>query len=143
MSEHPPAYANPKKSHSYQPNSLKSEHIRNTVMDIVITVLTCTLFSLYVQHRQILAVNAMVGSRKYSFLVWFLLSIITCGLYHFYHEYLKSADIAQVMGDENTVEPILHLLLNVFAVKLIADALQQEQINRFFEGKVRGNEARP
>jgi hypothetical protein len=114
--------------------SPKSEHVRSIVVDLLLSLVTCMLFSLYVQHKQILAVNHMIGQRKYSFWPWFLLSVITCGFYHLYHEYIKSEDIAIVMGDQNKVEPALHLILNVFGFKIVADALQQDQINRFFGG---------
>ena len=135
MSEHPPVQSQDGQRSQRTRPSPNSEHVRNIVVDILLSLVTCMLFSLYVQHKQILAVNDMIGQRKYSFWTWFLLSIITCGIYHFYHEYIKSEDIAIVLGDENKVEPALHLVLNVFGFKIVADALQQDQINRFFGGK--------
>jgi hypothetical protein len=132
LSEHPPAHSNRGQKSKPKSPSLNSEHVRSIVVDIILALITCMLFSLYIQHKQILAVNDMIGRPKYSFLSWFLLSLVTCGIYHFYHEYIKSEDIAIAMGDQNKVEPALHLILNIFGFKIVADALQQDQINRFF-----------
>ena len=69
---------------------------------------------------------------KYSFIKWLRLTIVTCGLYHFYHEYQKSSDIAKVVGDASGQEPVVNLLLTVFGLGIVADAIQQGHINRHF-----------
>lgn len=106
-------------------------HIRNIAVDIILVLITCHLWTLYIQHRQMVAVNEMIRENKYSWLMWFLLSIVTCGLYHFYHEYRKTCDIDRALKVQSN-EPLVNLLLTVFGLTVIADALQQAQINRFF-----------
>jgi uncharacterized membrane protein len=109
-----------------------SEHVRSIPKDIVFTILTCGLFNLYVQSRQMKAVNAMLNQEKYSFLPWFLLTLITCGLYHIYHEYRKSTDIALVMKDHDPSEALVCIILTLFGLWIITDAIQQTHINRHY-----------
>lgn len=110
----------------------QSEHVRQIGKDIVFTILTCGLFNLYVQSRQMKAVNQMLKEEKYHFLHWFLLTLITCGIYHIYHEYRKTTDIALVMKDHDQNEALVSLLLTIFGMSLIVDAIQQTHINRYY-----------
>lgn len=110
----------------------QSEHVRNIGMDVVWTILTCGMFNIYLQYRQMLAVNAMLRQNKYQFWPWFLLSIITCGLYHIYHEWRKSTDIAQVLKKPESQEPVVNVLLCVFGLYIVADAIQQAEINKYY-----------
>lgn len=106
--------------------------IRSIPLDIILTIVTFGLFNLYVQHQQMRAVNVMVGQEKYRFWIWLLLVILTGGLYHIYHEYRMSVDIAHALGDPTTNEGILSVILTVFFFWVIADAIQQSNINRYF-----------
>lgn len=112
--------------------SAGSEHIRNITKDVIFTILTCGLFNLYVQHRQMLAINALLKEEKYKFWTWFLLTLVTCGIYHIYHEYRKSSDLAAAMKDQSPNEPLVVLLLLIFGLFFVADAIQQSHINRHF-----------
>lgn len=109
-----------------------SEHIRSIILDLLLTLLTCGLFNIYVQYVQMEAINAMLGRTKYSFLLWALFTIITCGLYHIYHEYRKTVDICQVRGSKNSYEPLISVVLAVFGLSILADAIQQSLINRYY-----------
>lgn len=108
----------------------RTEHVRNIALDLVLTILTLGIFNLWVQHRQMRALNYFLQSEKYSFWMWFALCFVTCGLYHFYHEYRKSADLAELQGQSGSLEPIAGLLLTAVGLMWVADALQQAQINR-------------
>lgn len=114
------------------PAAGNQEFVRSIVLDLLLTILTCGLFNLYVQYRQIVTVNAMLGKEKYSFIAWLLLTIITCGLYHIYHEYRKSSDIAEAMQEPHSNEPIISLILTVFGLHVVADAIQQSRINKHY-----------
>lgn len=110
----------------------QSAHVRNIALDLILTLITFGLFNLRVQSRQMLAVNAMLREEKYSFWMWLLFTIVTFGLYHIYHEYRKTADIARVHGEANSYEPLITVLLTMFGLFFVADAIQQAQINRYF-----------
>ena len=106
--------------------------IRNVVLDIVLTIVTCGLFNVYVQYCQILAINDMLKEERYSFLQWFLFSLVTCGLYHIYHEYVKGIDIDKCTNQPNGNMGVICLLLTLFGLSIIADAIQQNHINSFY-----------
>ena len=115
------------------PRHRAAQHIRSIPLDLILALLTCMIWNLYVQHRQMQAVNDMLDEDRYRFWLWFFLSLITCGLYHFYHEYRMSDDIESRMEqrqDQNAA--IISLLLCVFGLSVVADAIQQARINRYY-----------
>lgn len=109
-----------------------AEHVRNIGLDIILTIITCGLFNIYLQYRQMIAVNIMINEIKYKFIPWLLLSIITCGIYHIYHEWRKSTDIALALKKTESQEPIINVLLSIFGLSIVADAIQQAEINKFY-----------
>jgi hypothetical protein len=108
------------------------EYVRNIALDLILTLLTLGLYNLWVQHRQMVAVNAMLRQDKYSFWRWFLLSLVTCGIYHVYHEFRKSEDIARVLGRPGSNDGLVNLILTIIALGFIADAIQQSRINEYY-----------
>ena len=94
-------------------------HVRNVAFDIVLTLITCGLYNLFIQYKQCEAVNDMLGQPKYSFVSWLLLTIITCGLYHIYHEYRKSKDIAEVSGQPGDQAGLVAIVLTVFGMSIV------------------------
>jgi hypothetical protein len=105
--------------------------VRNIALDIILTLLTCGLWNLFVQYRQMEATNFFLNESRYSFAAWLVFCLLTCGLYHFYHEYRMSQDlqlISPMMGEAQM--PLVHLLLSIFGLSIITDALQQSHINR-------------
>ena len=64
--------------------------------------------------------------------MWLLLSLVTMGLYHFYHKYRMSEDIYKVKNGQAAAEPLLHVCLAAFGLFIVVDALQQVEINRYF-----------
>jgi len=112
--------------------SQTSEFVRNIPLDIIITLLTCGLFNLYVQYRQCLALNHMLKEEKYSFLMWLIFTVLTCGLYHIYHEYRKSSDLSDTLHLGGSNEPLVVLILSIFGLVLVADAIQQSHINAYY-----------
>ncbi len=119
---------------SQHPVSAKGsqEHVRNIPLDIILSIFTCFIYNIYVQYRQMRALNSMLNQEKYNFLTWLLLTIITCGLYHVYHEYRKSEDIARVNGKTHSNDGVVALVLTIFGLSLVTDAIQQSEINRYY-----------
>lgn len=109
-----------------------SRHVRNIPLDIVLTLVTCGLWNLVVQYSQMQAINDMIREEKYHFWKWFLLTLVTCGLYHIYHEYIKSQDIEKVFGRQDSSEAVVTLILALFGLSIVADAIQQSHINKYY-----------
>lgn len=111
---------------------MDQRHVRNIALDIVLTILFCGLYNIYVQYKQMEAVNDMIKENKYSFASWLLFTIITCGLYHIYHEYRKSSDIARVLKKDEGSAGLTAVLLTFFGLGPINDAIQQGEINSYY-----------
>ena len=111
---------------------MENDHVRNIGLDIVLSLVTCGLFYIYWQYRQILALNEMTHPGRYNFVKWIAFTILSCGIYHIYHEYRKSLDICKTTGESDSNDAIIHLLLALFGLSIVADALQQAEINKFF-----------
>lgn len=122
----PPASSN-------SPNSLDLpyDYRRNVVLDLVLTVLLCGLWNLVVQYHQIETLNALLKQQKYSFLKLMLFSLLTCGAYYVYHQYLKAKDFLTVMNQPSDTDPALAAALAVFGLNFIYDAILQNKINEF------------
>ncbi len=78
----------------------------------------------------------MLKREKYVYWKFYLLSMVTCGVYYIYHEYLKVDDFAKATGQEDTSDAILALILAIFGMGFIADAILQNKINQHFEKPV-------
>jgi hypothetical protein len=109
-----------------------SEHVKNIALSLILTLVTCGLYNIYWQYQQILTLNDMLKEDKYHFWPWLLLSLVTCGLYHVYHEYRLSEDIAKVCGRENRNDGLIAIVLSVFGLSFIVDAIQQSHINAYY-----------
>ena len=110
----------------------QSPHVRNIALDLILTLLTCFIFNLYVQYRQCLALNDMLKQDKYSFWLWLILTIITCGFYHIYHEYRMSADLCKVLKKSGEQLTIVSVFLTFFGFSIVLDAIQQSEINSYY-----------
>lgn len=109
-----------------------SEHIRNIALDVVLSVVTCGLYYLYWHYKQLEAVNAVIGEDRFSFVKWLLLTLLTCGLWHIYHEYMLSQAVSVALGRNDDSDALVALVLSVFQLSIVADAIRQSQLNGFF-----------
>lgn len=106
--------------------------VSSIIFDIIITIITCGIYNLFIQNRQIKALNYLLQSEKYFFWKWFLYSIITCGIYHIYHEYVMAGDINSIVEDKSpNFQPII-LVLAVMGLPIVADAIMQNKLNKHF-----------
>ena len=110
----------------------KKEFFASIVADILLTIVTCGIYNLFVQNRQMKAVNTFLGENKYNFWFWLLITIITCGIYHIYHEYIITKDICKI-ANLHSNETVVILLLSIFGLTIVADALQQNMLNEYIE----------
>ena len=110
-----------------------SEFQRNVALDLILTILLCGLWNAVVQYSHIKTLNYLLKEEKYSFLKMSIYSLLTCGLYFIYHEYQKAADFARVTGSADESDPILALVLSIFGLNFVYDAILQTKINNHFE----------
>jgi Domain of unknown function (DUF4234) len=115
-----------------------SEHVKSIAASILLTLVSCGLYNLYWQYLQMQSVNDLLERDEYSFWPWLLFTLITCGLYHIYHEYRMSEDIAGSTGRDPKSDGRIALVLSVFGLSIVVDAIQQSHINQHFAPGARG-----
>ena len=109
---------------------------RSIGLGILLTLITCGIYGLYWQYKQMAILNAWLGSNEFSFWKWFFLTIITCGIYEVYEEYKMGQSINTVQSKNNFFVTsnlsIICLLLTLFGLGLVTTAIQQHHINNFY-----------
>jgi hypothetical protein len=80
--------------------------------------------------------NAWLGRKDFDFLLWLLLSIITCGIFAMYYEYKMAKGINEIQ-QENKFKvaddlALICLLLAIFQLFIVSLAIQQLEINKFY-----------
>ena len=108
-------------------------YVRNIGMDLCLTIITCGIWNMIVQYHQIKALNYLLKTEKYDFGKMYLFSLLTCGVYFVYFEYCKAVDIAAVTNETDGSGPIISLVLTLFGLNIIYDAIFQDKLNRLFD----------
>ena len=103
---------------------------------IVLTIITCGIYGLFWQYKQINVLNAWLGRSEFDFVTWLVLSIVTCGIFAVYYEYKMAKGINEVQ-EHNGLRvhdelALICLLLTVFGFGLVSIAIQQADINNFY-----------
>jgi len=110
-------------------------------MDIVLTIITCGIFNLFWNYRQMDVFNALLEEDRFAFWEWLFLSIITCGVYHIYYEYKMGEALKQLQRKfdrpVNDNISMLALILSVFGFSIAVDAIFQDELNTIIEGEQR------
>ena len=118
-------------------NQQPNQHYRSIPLYLIITLLTCGIFNLYWNYRQMQACNEMVGRNEFSWPAWFFLSLLTCGIYHIYYQYKMGSVILEVQRQRGTYIfdslPLVSLLVTVFGASIVADIIHQHEINKLCE----------
>ena len=110
----------------------------NIVLDIILTIITCSIYWFFWQARQIRTLNFLLKEQRFSFILWFFVSIITCFIFNVYYEYIMAKAIIELQNKRGIQSsndlPVLSLLLSIFGFHVIADAIQQYEINKLVKG---------
>ena len=108
----------------------------NIAVDIILSLVTCGIYTLFWQNRLFKAANMLLGEERFTFLTWFLLTIVTCGLYNLYAQYQLGQTLHQGLvkegglGNENL--PLLGLLLSIFGLQIVVMAIEQNELNQLY-----------
>ena len=108
----------------------------NIALDVVLSIITCGIYWFFWQARQMRALNYLLQEQRYNFWLWFALTIITCSLFNIYYEYYMAQGLVEVQGREGRPLskdlPVLSLVLTILGLNIVTDAIQQNEINKFF-----------
>ncbi len=119
---------------------MTNENVRSIWLDLFLTLITCGLWNVRVQYAQMEAMNhwlekrgARVGlTNRYSFWKWAALCLITLTLWHIFHEWKKSQDIATLSMRERGLDGVLAVILSILGFSIVVDAIHQSFINQEF-----------
>jgi hypothetical protein len=106
----------------------------NIPLYLILTILTCGIFNLYWNYRQMEVCNAVLKRREFSFWVWLLLTILTCGIYHIFYQYKMGAAIVEIQRLLNReifdILPLISVLVTITGFSIIVDCIHQHEINK-------------
>ena len=115
----------------------KVPYASNIALDIILSIITCGIYWFFWQARQMRALNYLLKEQRFNFLLWFLVSLVTCFLFNIYYEYIMAQGIVEIQKKQGRTPsndlPVLSLVLSIFGLHIITDAIQQNEINKFFE----------
>ena len=117
----------------------RADGVRSVVVGIIVSLLTCGIYSLYWQYKQMATLNSWLERTDYSFWLWFLLCIITCGIFGIYYEYKMAKGINEVQANNgltvNNDLAVICVLLAIFGIGIASLAIQQSEINNFYNAR--------
>lgn len=103
---------------------------------IILTIITCGIYGLFWQYKQMEVLNAWLGRKEYDFWIWLLLSLVTCGIFALYYEYTMAKGLNEVQEKNglrvNEDLALLSVLLALFGAGVASLAIQQGEINKFY-----------
>jgi hypothetical protein len=110
---------------------------RNIALDLILTLLLCGLWNLIVQQKQIETLNSLLKTERYSFWKIYILSLLTCGIYFIYFEYKKAEEISALTGKDSDSDPILAVVLSIFGLSIVFDAIAQGKLNAILDERAK------
>ena len=109
---------------------------RSIAVGILLTLITCGIYGLYWQYKQMATLNVWLERNDYSFWLWFFLTFLTCGIFGIYYEYKMACGINEIQTNNGILAdpnlPIICVLLAIFGVGIASLAIQQYQINKLY-----------
>ena len=114
----------------------KNDAVRSIALGIIFSLLTCGIYALYWQYKQMETLNAWLRRNEYSFWLWLLLSIVTCGIFGIYYEYKMASGINEIQHNNDWYVAnnlaVICVVLAVFGIGIASLAIQQSEINKFY-----------
>lgn len=107
---------------------------RNIALCIILSLVTCGIYNLYWWACLADEGNRGAGTPGTSGVVVILLSIITCGIYGLYWSYTMGDKINRAKEQHgfptDSNAGLVYLLLSLFGLSLVAEALMQNEFNK-------------
>ena len=107
---------------------------RNLVLAIILSLVTCGIYSIYWFIVMTDEANTISGDNKTSGAMAFVFTLITCGIYQFYWYYVmgkKLFEAGKRYGKDIADNSIIYLVLGIFGLGIVSYALIQSDLNKF------------
>jgi hypothetical protein len=113
---------------------LSSEHRLDVAAGIIFSVISCGIYNVFWNYRQMQALNLLLGREEFSFAKWAILTLVSCGLYHIYYEYRMGVELQNWLTQNgrqvNDNLAMIGLIMSVCGLTVIADAVYQHELNK-------------
>ena len=104
---------------------------RNIVVAILLTIVTCGIYSIYWMIKLNDEVNQLAGETDAASGVKVLLfTLLTCGIYGLYWMYKMGDRCDIIKGVKGGNSGILYLILSIFGLGSVSYCLMQDTINK-------------
>lgn len=110
---------------------------RNVGMSVFFTIITCGIYGLYWLVCLTDESNECTGRGTTTGGMALLFTIITCGIYSIYWAYKMGDKLDQARAERGVPsgsQAILYLVLSIFGLSIVAWALIQSELNRYYYG---------
>ena len=114
--------------------ALKSIQPRNIVVSIILSLVTCGIYSIYWFIVLTDELNRLTNNEKdLSGGLAFVLSLVTCGIYSYIWAYQMGQKVDQLNGTKNGNNGIIYLIVMLLGFGIVDYALIQDSINKTVE----------
>lgn len=103
---------------------------RNIAVAIILSIVTCGIYSIYWFIKLTDELNQITGSDDASGGVAFLLTLVTCGIYGWFWAVKMGQKVDIANGTPGGSTHILFIVLQIFGLGIINYGLAQDAINR-------------
>ena len=107
---------------------------RNVVLAIILSLVTCGIYSIYWFIVMTDDANKVSGDNKTSGAMAFVFSLITCGIYELYWYYQMGKKLytaGKNYGKDIADNSVIYLVLGIFGLGIVSYALIQSDLNKF------------
>jgi hypothetical protein len=113
----------------YDPNFGQMIGSRSIPLYIVLSIITCGLFSIYWMYTLNQEINQLSGENGTDGGMVILLSLITCGIYSLYWLYKMGERCDRIKGGTGDTS-VLYLILGLIGFGIVCYGLMQDTINK-------------
>lgn len=104
---------------------------RNIVICIILSIVTCGLYSLYWFVKMTDEVNETTKEKGTSGIVALILTLVTCGLYGIYWAYKMGEKVNTIKRQPAGNNHILFIILMLFGLGIVNYCIIQDTLNKF------------
>ncbi len=112
----------------------KSTYNLSIPIYLILTIITCGLFNLYWNYKQMEACNFLLDRQEFKFSHWIIFSLLTCGIYHFFYQYKMGSAIVEIQKTADITIfdslPILSCIVSIIGLSIVVDCIHQYEINK-------------
>ncbi|SEO26474.1 protein of unknown function [Amphibacillus marinus] len=107
---------------------------RSVVGIIILNIVTCGIYSLFWLFAITEELGYLTDDHDFTGGKALLFTIITCGIYQIYWYYVVGRKVSEVQRRHNDYAAdngFLYLILAIFGLSIVSDAIIQSEMNRF------------